>query len=84
MKGALIRWVSITLGVLLAAAWVKGFHVESLGSAALGALIIGVVFRVMSVLFSLQVKVRTPSQQPPPRPGEMKPVEGRVIDADEH
>ena len=79
MKVFFIRWISITLGVLLASAWVRGFHVESLGTAVAGALVISAVSRLLGWLFS-----RTQSQpQPPPRPGEMKHVSGRVIDVDE-
>ena len=93
MKAFFIRWFATTLGVLLAAAWVSGFQVDSTATAIIAALVIGLVAsfltRLLSALFNLHLSFRVysarPSQpQPPPRPGEMKSVEGRVIEADEN
>ena len=89
MKAFFIRWFATTLGVLLAAAWVNGFQVDSTATAIIAALIIGLVAsfftKLLNVLFAFRVHVGPPPtrQQSPPRPGEMKSVEGRVIENDE-
>jgi len=91
MKTFFIRWFATTLGVGLAAAWVNGFQVDSTATAIIAALIIAAVSafftKLLNLLFALRVHFHAgqpPSTpQPPPRPGEMKSVEGRVIEADE-
>lgn len=69
--------------------WIEGFHVDGFGSALLGAIVISLVSWASGGFFSesRRVEFRTMRtdfpREEPPAPGEMKRVQGRVIEHDE-
>lgn len=83
VNALLLHWVG--------GGWIAGFHVDGFGAAFLGGIVVSIAGWAFDQLFSnrraVRVRVRTfpaaPPFQPPPQPGEMKRVEGRVIDPDE-
>lgn len=73
--------------------WIAGFHVAGFGSALVGAIVISVASWAVSGLFSESRRVefqvhrscrpyRPNDPDEAPRPGQMKRVEGRVIEND--
>lgn len=67
------------LMLLFVPSFVPGFHVDSFGSAFWGAIVIGIISWVLSAFFrgsDGRVHVLTHHAQ-------IKPVQGRVVDADE-
>ena len=84
MRSFLISWISTTMGVMLGMLWMGGDFFMLPGAA-----LIGLAFTLLAKFLNLFLNLRdnmrdfSSQPQPPPRPGEMKPVEGRVIEADE-
>jgi len=83
VNALLLHWVG--------GGWIAGFHVDGFWAAFFGGIVVSIAGWVLNQLFvngrAVRVQVRTypapPPFQPPPQPGEMKRVEGRVIDPDE-
>lgn len=85
INALLLRWVG--------GGWIDGFHVGGFGSAFVGALVVSFVSWALhqfspeaSSRFNVRVhtfRPGAPGDDIPARPGEMKRVEGRVIDSDD-
>jgi putative membrane protein len=87
--GLVIPLINALLLDWVGSGWIRGFHVEGFGAAFFGSLIVSFVswalYRVSAVPSRPQVHVRPFRGGAPvgePRPGEMKRVEGRVIEHD--
>lgn len=86
--GLFIPIINALLLHFVGGGWIEGFHVDGFWSAFFGALVISAVSSVISHLFKedrgVEVRVRNFSREEPPLPpGEMKRVEGRVIEHDD-
>ena len=88
--GLFIPLVNAMLLHFVGGGWIEGFHVADFWAALWGGIVISVVSWALNNLFKEErvggVRVRTysaESSQPPPNPGEMKRVEGRVIEHEE-
>lgn len=88
--GLFIPVVNALLLHFVGGGWIAGFHVDGFWAALWGSLVISAVCWGVNGLFKEDrgggVHVRTFSAdtpQPQPNPGEMKRVEGRVIEHDE-
>jgi len=86
--GLFIPVVNALLLHFVGGGWIAGFHVDGFWAALWGSLVISAVSWGLSGFLKEDrgVQVRTFSadvSQPPPNPGEMKRVEGRVIEPDD-
>ena len=88
--GLFIPVVNALLLHFVGGGWIAGFHVDGFWAALWGSIVISAVSWVINSLLKedrgARVEVRTFSSevpQPPVNPGEMKRVEGRVIEHDE-
>jgi len=88
--GLFIPVVNALLLHFVGGGWIAGFHVVGFWAALWGSIVISAVGWGVKNLFKDErggaVRVRTypvDASQPPRKPGEMKRVEGRVIDHDE-
>lgn len=84
--GLAIPVINAILLHLVGGGWVEGFHVAGFGSAFLGGIVISIASWIVNGFFSetrrVEYRVQTDFPHEPPRPGEMKRVEGRVIEHD--
>ena len=88
--GLFIPVVNALLLHFVGGGWIAGFHVDGFGAALWGSIVSSAVSWAVNGLLKEDrgggVQVRTFSaeaSQPPPNPGEMKRVQGRVIEHDE-
>jgi len=62
MKGIVLRWLILTLGIMVAAYLIEGIHVKGFGSALLAAAILGIlnaVFRPILIILTLPINILT-------------------------
>ena len=62
MKGLLIRWLFLTVAILVAAHLIQGFEVKGFWSAFLAAAILGVLnalFRPVLIILTLPINILT-------------------------
>jgi len=83
--GLMIPLINAMLLNFVGGGLIAGFHVAGFGSALLGAIVISLVSWGLNNLLKgrsgVQVHVHSYQQtEPPPQPGEMKSVQGRVIE----
>lgn len=92
--GVFILFINAFLLHLVGSGWIAGFHVDGFGAAFFGGIVVSVAsWAAGALLKGPQVRFEVRHFQNPtsfdagasfnenaPRPGEMKPVEGRVIE----
>jgi len=82
--GLVILLINAMLLDFVGGGLIEGFHVDRFSSALLGSIVISVVSRGINHLLGesnrVEVRVRSHTSQNIPNPGEMKSVEGRVIE----
>jgi putative membrane protein len=62
MKGLLIRWLLLTISIILTSYLVGGIHVSSFGSALFAALVLGILnalFRPILLIITLPINILT-------------------------
>lgn len=62
MKGIILRWLVLTLAIVIAAYIFPGIHVRSFGSAILSALVLGILnafFRPILIILTLPINILT-------------------------
>ena len=85
--GLVILLINAMLLDFVGGGLVTGFHVAGFGSAVFGSIVISMVTwwtnQVLGEGRQVKVRVHSPANEYPPRnPGEMKSVQGRVIEHD--
>ncbi|XHR27049.1 MAG: phage holin family protein [Chthoniobacteraceae bacterium] len=84
--GLFVPVINAVLLHFVGSGWVDGFHVAGFGSAFLGAIVVSIASWMVNGFVNgpraVRFEVHAPRHfdEPAPRPGEMKRVEGRVID----
>jgi len=62
MKGIILRWIVLTLAIVIAAYLFPGIHVSSFGAAFLSALVLGILnafFRPVLIILTLPINILT-------------------------
>jgi putative membrane protein len=62
MKGIVLRWLVLTLAIVIAAYLFPGIHVSSFGTALLSALVLGILnafFRPILIILTLPINILT-------------------------
>ena len=62
MKGIILRWLVLTLAIVIAAYLFPGIHVSSFGTALLSALVLGILnafFRPILIILTLPINILT-------------------------
>lgn len=62
MKGIILRWLVLTMAVVIAAYLFPGIHVSSFGTALLSALVLGILnafFRPILIILTLPINILT-------------------------